>query len=419
MSTTEFSNSIKINAELDIIHAALTPDDHALEIDVNANALGDVKAIDIDYITGIIVDGQDEAIILINIDDCNATGGDISALEVIATEGGSQINGLFAAIGINPIEQLAGVFIDSQSALNNGVDALIPFTTADPGGSNNVQIFVNDNDTITLGSNAKFEEIEFLLEITASQNINPTFEYSTGNGSWATFTPIDGTNGMRNTGLVVWLDGDIPGWVVGLASEYLIRVTRTRNNLNRAPTESIIRIGTISSGGGGEYSWNKDGDVSINNLAVDGVLQPSCWYHVTGSNVFTDSLKYVNFGSVQEIRGLIGGVSAWSELTSFDEISLPVGDFEISFHMGMVTTSTTFSAWNQFWLQNRTTLQNYNITYFQMPQVITCYNSATGTTIVKQTNAAHKYSLNYQQNISNGLNIRANSGISKLYIKKL
>ena len=247
---------------LDIVHVAIEEDDHAFEIDCDADGFGDVKAVDIFYDSGAIIPGDDEGVILVNLDKSASTGGDISALEVLATEGTADANAVFAGATVNPIEQLSGVFADMDSALVNAVDQLTAFTTA----GTDVQMFVLDNDTVTIGDAAKFEEIEFLLAIVASGGgIAPTFEYSTGVGTWASFTPVDGTNGMRNNGVIAWLDGDIPTWAVGTGTEYLIRITRTRNSLGTTPTESLVQISATT-----EYKWDKDGDLTVNSIAGDG-----------------------------------------------------------------------------------------------------------------------------------------------------
>jgi hypothetical protein len=253
-----------IHATLDVIHTAAATDDHALEIDADAAGFGDVKAVDIVYITGAIATGQDEAIMLANIDESLATGGDVVALEVLATEGSANVYGMLVGAGVNPLEQLSGVFTDMDSALVNATNRLTEFTTA----GSDIQMFVADNDTVTIGSAAKFEEIEFLLAIAASgSGIAPTFEFSTGVGTWTAFTPVDGTNGMRNTGVIAWLDGDVPTWAVGTGSEYLIRITRTRNTLATPPTESKVQIAAIT-----EYTWNKDGDIAVRNIAATGTV---------------------------------------------------------------------------------------------------------------------------------------------------
>lgn len=251
---------------LDMTHNATEPDDHALEIDLNAAGFGDVKALDIDYITGAISTGKDEGVILINIDESLATGGDVFALEVLATEGSANIYGLKAAALVNPIHQDSGVFADMDSALVNSTDRLTEFITSDPGGSNNVEIFSANGDTVTIGDAAKFEELEFLLETAASAaGIKPTFEFSTGASptTWASFTPVDGTDGMRHTGVIAWDDDDISSWAVDGNSEYLIRITRTRNSLQTVPIENKIQIAAVT-----EYKWDKNADLTIRDISA-------------------------------------------------------------------------------------------------------------------------------------------------------
>ena len=253
-----------IHATLDVVHTAAATDDHALEIDADAAGFGDVKAVDIVYTTGAIATGQDEAIILANIDESLATGGHVAGLEVLATEGSANVYGMLVGAGVNPVEHLSGSFGDMDSALVNATDRLTEFTTA----GSDIQMFVADNDTITIGDAAKFQELEFLLAIAASgSGIDPTFEFSTGVGTWTAFTPVDGTNGMRNNGVIAWLDADIPTWAVGTGSEYLIRVTRTRNSLTTPPTESKVQIAAIT-----EYSWNNGGDIAVRNIAATGTV---------------------------------------------------------------------------------------------------------------------------------------------------
>ena len=255
---------------IDITHEALTPDDHALEISADAGGFGDVKALDIVYTTGPIAQGQAEAIILVNIDETLATGGDIVGLEVIATEGAAgKVCGMLVGAGVGPIEQLTGAFADFDSIDDNGTDVTTELST---GGAGNIAAFTLDNETFTIGLAAKFEEIEFILDTVSSHNINATFEYSTGVGTWGTFTPTDGTNGMQNTGVVLWLDGDIPSWAVGTGSEYLIRLTRTRNSV---PTPPILDL--VKGAGVTEYTWSKDGNLNVNDVYANGdlIVNPS------------------------------------------------------------------------------------------------------------------------------------------------
>lgn len=248
---------LDLTGEMDIHHTAVATNEHALEIDVNAAGFGDVKAIDIDYITGAVVDGQDEAVILVNIDESSATGGDVTALEVLATEGSAKVIAVLSGIGIDPLEHLSGAFTDMDSALVNATDRLAEFISD----ASDIEMFTADNDTVTIGNAVKFQELEFLLSTVSSKNIQPTFEYSTGVGTWTVFTPVDGTNGMLNNGVIAWLDSDLTGHAVGTGSEYLVRITRTRNGSITSPIEDKVQIGVAT-----QYCWDKNADLKINAL---------------------------------------------------------------------------------------------------------------------------------------------------------
>ncbi len=258
-------------------HTATEADDHAVEIDHNAAGFGDSKALDFVYTSGAIGLGDDEAVVLINIDQSAATGGEIVGLEVLTTEGGANVFALEAGGLVNPIIQLSGVFTDMASALSNDVDVLAQFIST----ASNVTIFADDDDTVTIGNATKFEEIEFLLATTASNpGIKPTFEFSTGVGTWQIFTPTDGTNGMRNTGIVAFKDDDIPTWVNGAPGQLLIRITRTQNNLNTDPIESKVQILPAAV-----FSWDKLGDLRVNAGQFSSTLG------VTGAAIFDSTLN--------------------------------------------------------------------------------------------------------------------------------
>jgi hypothetical protein len=233
---------------------------------------------------------------------------------------------MLAGVGVNPIEQLSGVFVDMDSALVNATDRLSEFTTA----GSDVQMFIADNDTVTIGSAAKFEEIEFLLAITASNpGIFPVFEFSTGVGTWTTFSPVDGTNAMRNTGVLAWLDSDIPTWAVGTGTEYLIRITRTRNSLSTPPTESKVQIATAT-----EYKWDKDGDLSVNSITATGSVDsantgasaPVSTAQLTALNtVFQDAVQRANHTGTQTLSTISDAGTAAANATTDFPLTDPSG----------------------------------------------------------------------------------------------
>lgn len=125
-----------VDGALLVEHTAIAADDHALEIVLDAAGFGDVKALDIDYITGDISTGEDEGIILVNIDESLSTGGTVVGLEVIATAvGGAAVDALLTGVGVNPIKQLAGSFGNASSVLNNATNVL---TAVSVGGAGNI-----------------------------------------------------------------------------------------------------------------------------------------------------------------------------------------------------------------------------------------------------------------------------------------
>jgi hypothetical protein len=258
-----------LTGSMDLIHTAAGAAEHGLEIDVDAAGFGDIKAVDIAYTTGALAATEDEAAILVNIDESAATGGTVVGLEVLSTTGSAAIYGTLIGVGVNPLLHEVGTFGDMDSFLVNAVDKLTDALTT----STDVQMFVADNDTIEVGDAAKFNEIEFLLSIVASgAGITPTFEYSTGSGTWQTFTPTDGTNGMRNSGIVAWTlaDTSSPAWAVGTSGDFLVRITRTRNSLATPPTEDLIQIAAAV-----EFGWTKDAVVTLQKIELGGVTGAS------------------------------------------------------------------------------------------------------------------------------------------------
>lgn len=266
---TDWYTGVQSNLQtVHIVHTAGVDDDFAFDIRLDAAGFGDVKAIDIDYVTGAIAATDLATAFVVDFDGTGASAGIAVALEVVATRGGlDNIYGLLAGALVAPVLQLSGVFADADTALNKTVD--VQAAWAD-GGAGNITVFVADNDTITIGDASKFSEIEFEVGTGASGGgVAPTFEYSTGVGTWQAFTPTDGTDGFRHTGVVAWLDSQVssPAFVQGTGSKYRIRVTRTRNSLSTTPVIDEVQISADT-----EFSWDKDGNISINDLTVAGNL---------------------------------------------------------------------------------------------------------------------------------------------------
>ena len=250
-----------LTGSMDIIHTCIGPDEYALEIDTDAAGFGDCKAIDIVYTTGALAANSEEGVIAINIDDSASLGGEVYGLEVITTPGTANVFAVRAGALVSPVEQLSGTFGNADLILNIAVDVTAALAS---GGAGAITAFNADNDTFTVGDAATFEEISFELTTIASQNIQPTFRFSTGVGTWTSFTPTDGTNGMRNTGVIVWDLADVPTWAVGAGGLYLIEITRTRNTVVTDPVLAEVQISAVV-----EYLWHKTGTLAVKSVTVD------------------------------------------------------------------------------------------------------------------------------------------------------
>lgn len=260
---------IEGTGEVDIIHTATSNDDYSLEVYTDAAGFGDIKAVDLDYITGAISAGEDEAVILVNIDEILSTGGDVFGFEVLATEGSAGVYGIKAGVGVGPIHQDSGVFANPTTGTDNTVSTDVP-AMIDGSTGTTTAIFENDNEYIIIGAAAAFEELEIILTTGASgAGIAPTFAYSTaGAHQFTTFSPVDGTNGFRNTGVIAWDASDLTGHTTNDdTGTYDIKITRTRNNLGTTPVLGYAKTAATT-----EYIWDKDGDVNIKDLTASGTL---------------------------------------------------------------------------------------------------------------------------------------------------
>ena len=268
------ANLLTVNGAIDILHTAIVADDHAFEIDADAAGFGDVKAIDIAYITGDILAGKDEGIILINIDEIAAEGGDVFAVEVLATDGSADIYGLKAAALVGPVHQDSGVFINPTTGTDNTISTDVPnMIDGDSGPTKRTSIFEALNEYIIIGSAAAFEEIEFIITTGSSgAGIKPTFWYSTaGAGQFTQFTPVDGTNGFRNTGVVAWDASDLTSHGINTdTGTYDIKIIRTRNSLTTSPILGYAKTAATT-----EYIWDKDGNININDITFAGTADAS------------------------------------------------------------------------------------------------------------------------------------------------
>lgn len=305
---TESGHTLDVGGIVHIEHTAASNDEHGLGIICDANNFADVKCFNIVYKTGILEAGEFAECISISLDREGATGGSVAGIAINSPSDTAVVYGMFAGVGINPITQASGTFGNMDSALVIAVDRLTEFTTSGV----DIVMFVADNDTVTIGDIGKFEAISFVLATIASgAGILPVFEFSTGVGTWSSFSPLDGTNAMTNSGVISWMNADIPTWAIGTGSEFLIRITRTRNSLTTSPIEDIVQISLPAT-----YTWNDLGDLNVNNVtAVGGLIGDLV--HVkngTGAIVRMEDLGGVADDKIGEFE-VDGGVCVFRSLT--------------------------------------------------------------------------------------------------------
>lgn len=256
------------SGEVDIFHTATGNNEIGLELDVDAVTHAGIIPLFINFDVGALADGEDETGIEININRFDSTGGDIHGVECDASTGSAEVHCLKITAGVNVIEQFSGTFGNMNAASSTAGGA--GFIDSATSTILDATMFASDNDVVVIGDTSKFEEIEFVLDTPASgAGIKPTFAFSTACGSFTSFTPTDGTNGMRNdTGEITWEDADIPSWAAGCGGNFEIEITRTQNGLSTAPIENIIQISAVTI-----YSWDLNADLKMSNLWASSTVQ--------------------------------------------------------------------------------------------------------------------------------------------------
>lgn len=265
---TDFSqHTLEVNGHVGIDRTADAAGQHTLELDVDASGFGDFTGINLIYTTGAFGAETDGTGILVNVINTTANvASTVHGIQVLNVGGSGTVVGLEVGAEVSPVVQLSGVFEDPDSFLSNAVDVLGSVIIQ---GSNPVTIFAADNDTVTIGNTAKFENISFLLSTVASgagifQGTDPRFEHSITGPSFEEFTPTDGTSGFENSGVIAFEDSDIPTWVVDGDSRFTIRITRTRNNVTTDPVVDFVQISAAT-----EFEWDTGGSLTINQVLLE------------------------------------------------------------------------------------------------------------------------------------------------------
>lgn len=199
-----------------------------------------------------------------------AADSELHAIDVAAT---GTTSGGMAAIGVHDavdvIHQNIGTLSTPSQTEYAGEIPNISGTWSD--GIDGNTIFEADDDEIYIGSGTVFSEIAVDLSTVASADETLIFEYQHTDTSWDPFTPIDGSNGMRQDGTIIWESGNLTSWKSDSdpagadgSSGYWIRIRRTRNNITTDPIVTTMEIEEPTF-----YFWDAAAVICVIDIIAD------------------------------------------------------------------------------------------------------------------------------------------------------
>ncbi len=316
--------------------------DGEIHVDFNASGLAAGQIVTVfDGVVelGTATDGHVHA-----LDISTGGSGSVEVIAVSTHPGVDVIHqhiGTAGAIDQGWIELGAGGFTDSTAAFNGAPD---------------LPIFVNNTDLIYIGMTGSFDHLVISLDTFASKDLRPIFEYSTGAG-FSAFLPSDDTNGFQQDGSIFWNASSLAGFaarvVNGSANLFFIRITRDRAGALTNPIEDTIQ--TLSAT---EFEWNKEGDISVRNLAATTLTDHAAM--VADGNGQLTSLAAATNG--QLLIGSTGADLAVAALASADStvtITNGAGTIDLSVPSGgivgwtEVTGAAQAGVVNQGYITNR------------------------------------------------------------------
>lgn len=251
-----------------INHKAGVAGTRPITLDIDCGGFGDTHAIAVNYRANGAQNGDENHIYEVLVDTTGTTGGNVQglsvnkigagAVKVVAVEANSGVHVIEQNIGLDQAADTNfiyanGVYTDASAYFNNGTD---------------IQFFVSNEDYVYFGNGIQFTSIDVDLLIPADDGgVIPTFEYSTGTqpNDWTAFSPVDGTNGFRQSGSITF--GELTGWVVrsvnGVPNKFWLRIRRTNATAITPPTERTIHI-IVSE----RFYWDALGLLDISKLEI-------------------------------------------------------------------------------------------------------------------------------------------------------
>lgn len=275
-------------------HTANSDSDHSHVYVTDTNDNSKVVSSLTSFIVNNLAPGESACAMVISIDDDGSSGTADSTSEIgglcffasgvkAATRGAIVIyEGYDVAMRVSgaPPKSLTGAYIYDTGSV---VDRTTEFNTI----GSDVTFFTVNNASIIIGLDIPFESIEFILDVASDQNVEPDFEYSTGNGTWAPLVITGNTtnNFQSISGQIVFT---APGpWATsnlfegeGVTAAYYVKIKRTRVGAMTSPEESRVRVFEA-----GAVDFQVRGDGTIKPVAkLDADVQEDSIYKSLDSN---------------------------------------------------------------------------------------------------------------------------------------
>ena len=268
-----------------------------IRVVTDAAGYSNVDSLQIKHTVGALAAGNLQKAIRVTLDDSLCTGGATSEIEVLKltrTRGDStaHVDGLSIGTGFSDAIHIAG---SSEEAIGYGYSFTAAYAVTDrvaafQSSASNVQLFTAVNTGILIGSDNKFAVIKYVQNIAGSATITPTWQYSTGDGTWATLVVSDTTTGMSISGKVAfiipsdWAKSEHCNGSTGvITSAYYVRIIRTKVSLTTPPTESYFSV--FQGAAESDMLVRGDGTIKPAQLADTAAANDSIYYSTTASKL--------------------------------------------------------------------------------------------------------------------------------------
>ena len=201
------------------------------------------------------------------------------------------------------------LLVDASPASNPGYGytaaGLVPTDHVNSGGGGddafinpnvNATIFSSFGDYILIGSDNIFVAIQVILATNASSTVRPSWEYSTGDGTWNSLAVSDGTVGFTRSGVIVWVapvdwapSAHVDGVTGDITNAYYLRIQRHMiSALFSLPVESYFKI--YAGANSTTFLVRGDGTIKPVQIADTSAQNESIYYSTTQSAlVYKDS----------------------------------------------------------------------------------------------------------------------------------